>query len=712
MLGYRPEEMPTPESFIDWLLDRVHPDDRPSVDQACHAFLEGRTDRFRADVRMRHARGHWIHVRGESKAPEGGQDGRVRLLLGMMLDTSRIEESQAAEAFLAAVVAGSDDAIVSKRLDGTIRTWNAGAERLFGYSQEEAVGRSIFTLVPPERHAEEREILDRVRRGERIQSFETVRLTRDGRRIDVSLSLSRVLGEAGQVLAIASIARDITLRTQAVEAIRASEQRFRILADNITQLAWTCDRLGHATWYNRRWFEYTGSSLETMQGEGWKAVHHPDHVDRVMDGLRRALHDEIPWEDTFPLRGVDGRYRWFLSRAVPIRNEHDQVEQWFGTNTDITEHREAELRLVEAARHKDEFLAMLGHELRNPLAAIRAGTAILAARPAGDEQARRALAILERQGAHIGRLLDGLLDLSRMVQGQIHLEHVTLDVVALCREVMQDFRAHVTDDRLLQFDLDLPAGPVQVRGDRTRLAQVLDNLLANSLQHTPDGGTITVAVTVEGPRVAVAVRDTGTGIEPGLLPKIFDAFRQGPRPIVGRPGGLGLGLSLVKSLVESHDGDIEARSPGPSLGSQFIVRLPIAGATSPVPPDPGRHATEGRRILVIEDHGDAGEMMRDLLELDGHRVTVANQGGDGLAQARTLVPDIVLCDLGLPDRSGFDVARALRADAATRHIPLVAVSGYGRPEDKARSLEAGFDAHVTKPLEMAGLSQLLIELAS
>ncbi|HUO87058.1 MAG TPA: PAS domain S-box protein, partial [Thermoanaerobaculia bacterium] len=282
-------------------------------------------------------------------------------------------EGAAMEAFLAAIVDSSDDVIIGKTLDGVIRSWNPAAERLFGYTAAEAIGQPITLIIPADRLDEERHILDRLARGQRIEHFDTVRVAKDGQLVDISLTVSPIRGDDGRVVGASKIARDIGGRKRSQEQLVASEERFRALADNIAQLAWMADPTGSITWYNARWYEYTGSTLGEDQGWGWRDHHHPDHVDRVVDGYRAAVERGEIWEDTFPLRRHDGTWHWFLSRAVPITDDSGNVRLWFGTNTDISERMEMERALREADQRKDEFLATLAHELRNPLAPIASG---------------------------------------------------------------------------------------------------------------------------------------------------------------------------------------------------------------------------------------------------------------------------------------------------------------------------------------------------
>ncbi|HSD20744.1 MAG TPA: ATP-binding protein [Anaeromyxobacter sp.] len=362
-------------------------------------------------------------------------------------------------------------------------------------------------------------------------------------------------------------------------------------------------------------------------------------------------------------------------------------------------------QLAEADRRKDEFFRILSHELRNPLAPIRNALHLLARAPDDPSRAARAREVIERQIGHLSRLVDDLLDLTRISRGRVQLRREPLDLSRVVRDTVDDHRAgfEVIGVALV---LQLPPAPIPVEGDETRIAQIVGNLLANSAKFTPRGGTVTVQLGEEPGRAALLeVRDTGEGIDPDVLPRIFEPFSQADRSLAHSRGGLGLGLTLVKRLVELHDGTVTVSSAGRGAGTEVAVRLPlVVEPHAPSPQAAPRAAPSVAHVLVIEDNVDAAETLRDALELEGMEVTVALDGEAGLAAARRRPPDLVICDIGLPgELDGYGVARAIRADLALRHIPLLALTGYAGPEDRARAREAGFDQHLGKPTGVADL---------
>ncbi len=365
---------------------------------------------------------------------------------------------------------------------------------------------------------------------------------------------------------------------------------------------------------------------------------------------------------------------------------------------------EARLRLENA--RKDEFIAILSHELRNPLAPLRSGVAILRRAPEGSAAARRALGAMDRQLVHLTRIVDDLLDVNRIARGRIRLRSEHLDLGDVVRGVVEDHRPSF-DAAGVAIRAPAPREPIWVQGDGVRLAQVVGNLLDNAAKFTPRGGAATVEVTADPAAGAarVAVRDTGVGLDAELRARLFEPFAQADMPLDRADGGLGLGLAFVKRLVGLHGGRVDAASDGPGTGAEFLVSLPLAAppvrAPAPAPPVADRC---GRRILVIEDNEDAATTLREFLELEGHEVWVAGNGPDGLALERRVHPDTVFCDIGLPGMNGYEVARALRASG--EDAMLVALTGYASPDDQRRAREAGFDHHVAKPADLDELSRL------
>jgi signal transduction histidine kinase len=399
-----------------------------------------------------------------------------------------------------------------------------------------------------------------------------------------------------------------------------------------------------------------------------------------------------------------------LERREYERRLAEEMQRWQveRLQEEAARERQRAAELAEADRRKDEFLALLGHELRNPLAPIRNALQILRYR--GEDPTTRdwARGLMERQVAHLTRLVDDLLEVNRIARGKVKLEPRRLDLAALVRDTVQDHRPAL-EGAGLAVRLDVPEGPVWVMGDPTRLAQVLGNLLNNAAKFTEAGG-VTVRLTTGGGRAEVLVRDTGIGIEPEMLPRVFEPFAQAEAGLSRSRGGLGLGLALVKRFAERLGGGVRAASAGRGQGAEIAFWLPLAPAAAPAPAPPPTPAPDGqrkRKVLIIEDNADAAESLRLLLELRGHQVTLAHTGPAGVEAARREQPEVVLCDLALPGMDGFAVARALRDDPRTANARLIAVSGYGHDEDQQRGREAGFDEHVLKPIDPGELEQLL-----
>jgi signal transduction histidine kinase/ActR/RegA family two-component response regulator len=364
--------------------------------------------------------------------------------------------------------------------------------------------------------------------------------------------------------------------------------------------------------------------------------------------------------------------------------------------------------LRDADRRKSEFLAVLSHELRNPLAPIRNSLYLLERAAADPEQAARAKAVIHRQTQHLTRLVDDLLDMTRISVGKIDLRRTRLDLRETVRRTTDDLHSLFAQARIALRVEYASSGPVWIDADPTRMAQVLGNLLHNAAKFTPAGGSVTVAVAAREGTAELSVRDDGAGMEPSTLERMFEPFAQGEQTLARTGGGLGLGLALVRGLVGLHGGTVEAQSAGVGRGAEFVVRLPLAEALAePERPDGARASRVPRVVLVIEDNADGAQTLADVLELHGHEVRVARDGRSGIEAARELRPDVVLCDLGLPDVDGYDVARTLRREAALDRTRLVALSGYAQPEDRERAHAAGFDVHLAKPPDLEQLMDVV-----
>jgi PAS domain S-box-containing protein len=511
-------------------------------------------------------------------------------------------------------------------------------------------------------------------------------------------------------------------RARAEFARRESEARFRDLADNISQIAWIADAQGGISWLNRRWTDYTGVAPAELSDQDWKQYVHPEHTKRVFTRLQRSWESGEPWEDTFPLRGREGGYRWFLSRAMPIRNADGAILRWFGTCTDVTRQRAAEEALKEAARRKDEFLATLGHELRNPLAPVRYAMQILRAKGSPSPEAAAARDMIDRQVSQMVRLIDDLLDVSRITMNKLQLRPERMELSGAIAQAVEATRLYAGADQR-KLEVRLPSEPVYLYADPARLAQVFDNLLSNAYKYTDEGGQVELSVELvagrgEAPEVLVRVRDDGIGVPSEHLSRLFEKFWQAAPSLERSQGGLGVGLAMVQGLVELHGGTITAHSAGLGRGSEFVVRLPalspeIAVEQSPAPSEEAAlQSSKQRRILVVDDNRDSAESLAMLLRFGGDEVETAFDGIEALELAERFRPHIALLDIGMPRLNGYDTCRRLREQTWGQGMVLIAQTGWGQEQDRQRASEAGFDGHLVKPVDYEELTRLLVELSA
>lgn len=516
--------------------------------------------------------------------------------------------------------------------------------------------------------------------------------------------------------ALAAIA-DERRRSETERALRDSEARYRAFFENLQELVAVCEAVvdsdGKLTDLllldaNDRHIETLGLKREDVIGKRVSAVFGPEAVGAKLDLYSQVLTTGEPVS-------YENRSRGRVFAVSLFRVDGKTLAQ---TGTDITERRRAEealraayAQLVEADRRKNEFLAVLSHELRNPLAPINNSLTILDRSVPGSDQARRAQAVIGRQVGHMGRLIDDLLDVSRVSQGKIQLQRETFELGQLAQRVVEDHRATFANAGV-QLDCNPASEPMWLTADSTRIAQVIGNLLGNAVKFTPHGGRVVLTLEQRDGTALLSVRDNGLGMTAAVIERMFQPFMQADETLDRSRGGLGLGLALVKGLVELHGGSVGAVSEGPGRGAEFTIKLPLDVAPERATPAPTMHPVSRRKILVIEDNVDAADSLKEVLELSGHDVQVAYNGPEGITKAREFRPDVVLSDIGLPGMDGYQVARAFRADAALRRMFLVALTGYASPEDSQRATEAGFQRHLAKPLSLQALEDLLAEPAS
>jgi PAS domain S-box-containing protein len=511
---------------------------------------------------------------------------------------------------------------------------------------------------------------------------------------------------------------------RAERALRENEERLRLALAAARCGIWDWDlAAGRVTWSDRI-YELHGVRPGEFDGsrEAFNALVHPDDRERVGAAIRRALEDGMPYDVELRALLPDGGVRWLSTQGGVLRDAGGRPVRMLGATVDATERvrlrgaeraalaeaERARAAAEQASRAKDDFLAMLGHELRNPLAPIRTALDLLALKDGSGNTARERQ-VIGRQVAHLTRLVDDLLDVARITRGAVSVERKAVDVAAVVGRALE-MSAPLLEARGLVVVTDLPGGIV-VDGDAVRLAQVFANLLANAAKYSAPGGRVEVAASAGAREVVVRVRDHGVGIEPNLLPHVFDLFVQGAQHLDRAQGGMGIGLTIVRSLVELHGGRVAAASDGPGTGAELVVTLPRraggAATASPGPVGPGPRG-EGAHVLVVDDNHDAADLLVEVLALGGYEARAAYDAEEALAIARADAPDAAILDIGLPGMDGYELARAMRDLSAG--VRLVALTGYARDGDRRRTAAVGFDAHLVKPVDLEALQRVLAGL--
>ena len=648
---------------------------------------------------------------------------------------------------LAAIVASSNDAIVGKNLNSIITSWNYGAERIFGYTADEMIGTSIMRLIPPDRQDEEQGILARIRRGERIEHFETIRLAKDGRKLHVSIAVSPIKDPAGRVVGASKVARDITERKNAEERERyllaeaaTANSKFRAFFEQGPLFAGIMALDGRIIEVNRLSLEACGYTKDQVVGKPFWDCPWWRPSEALMHKIKIAVAQAAEgqkFDAEMPYFVADGSQRMVRLVVLPIIDESGRVVFLAPTGSDITDLKRAEsqrddlLQAERAARTaaerasllKDEFLATLSHELRSPLNGILGWSQIMQKDKANAEIIAQGLEVIERSARAQAEIIEDLLDMSRIISGKVRLDVQRVDLSSVARAAVETARPTAEAKGVrLQTVID-PLKGLWVSGDENRLQQVLWNLLSNAVKFTPKGGCVQVLLERINSHLEISVIDTGEGIKPEFLPYVFDRFRQADASTTRRHGGLGLGLSIVRQLVELHGGSVAVKSDGLGNGSTFIVSLPLTvmhgypkieaerrhPRTAPAGGTSLEVEIEGVRVLVVDDERDARELLKRILEEFHAVVTAVKSADDAIEVLRGGKFDVLVSDIGMPGEDGYSLIKRVRSLGVAEggDILAIALTAYARGEDRIRAVAAGFQMHIAKPVETVELITMI-----
>lgn len=530
-------------------------------------------------------------------------------------------------------------------------------------------------------------------------------LASDGSSRQVDVNLFGVERVAHEPQLFYCVLKDVTGNIAAARAGQELESRSRVTSEAAPVMVWMSGPDAMFEWFNKSWLAFRGRTLGDELGEGWTEGVHPEDLERCLGIYGHCFEQREPFSMDYRLLRHDGKYRWVLDTGVPRLGQDGEFLGFIGTCVDISDRKELEDRLAEHTRNlrlsdrrREEFLARLSHELRNPLGPIANAAAILKSLEQNDARLVKVREIVERQVAQLHRLVTDLVDVTRITKGRVVLQREPIEANAILDSALEQTRAEI-EQRQQTLHVERSKEPLTGIGDAQRLAQALAALLSNASRFSPAGAAIDVTVRGSDEGVEFVVRDSGAGIAPTFLPRVFELFAQSEQSLARPEGGLGVGLTIAKSVAELHGGSVEVDSAGHGLGTTAILRIPLRSAAAASGPD--LTSVEGRRVLIIEDNADARESLRLRFELGHNEVRTAADAAEGLRIVETFEPHLVVCDIGLPDVDGYELVRRLKDALAGQPTRFIALTGYGRVEDRNRALDSGFDAFLVKPLQPA-----------
>lgn len=622
-------------------------------------------------------------------------------------------------------------AVIEWNREMQITRWSGAAERIFGWQADEVLGRLLpdLQMVVEEDVEQVTDVSRRLRIGEESYVFSHNRnYTKQGDIVDCEWYNSSLRDESGRTVSVLSLVLDVTDRYQAEQELRQSEERYRYLAETIPQLVWTADAQGRNSYVNQQMCDYIGLSMEQLLNFDWQLAVHPDDLESVLQQWMESVTNGIPYQKEYRFRRADGMYRWHLVRSIPLKDEKGKAIEWFGVCTDIHEQKELEqqrLRLLEqekaareeaerANRIKDEFLAVLSHELRSPLNPILGWAKLLQTKKFDAAKTTEALKTIERNAKLQAELIEDLLDVSRILRGKLSLNVGAIDLRAIVHAAIET--VHLSSEaKAIQIETTFEPNIGQVSGDSARLQQIIWNLLSNAIKFTPSGGKVNIRLAQIDAQIQITVSDTGKGISPEFLPFVFDYFRQADSTTTRKFGGLGLGLAIVRHLVELHGGTVRADSPGEGQGATFTVNLPLMLPRSEANQNNGQIDSSldlnGINILVVDDEADTREFLAFLLEQHGAKLTVVGSASQALVALVQFKPDVLLSDIGMPEMDGYALIEQVRqlSPEFGGQIPAIAVTAYAGEINYQQAMKAGFQHHISKPIEPEALVRVIRE---